>query len=102
MQNSSKQFFVQRFEASGPVKFYEFFVKYANTRINENTINKATSPEIELLNYSNQFLQIYRRENKDIYREISFCFRRAANKTYRIMIKKKLIKRSNSFLNLVE
>jgi hypothetical protein len=102
MQNASKQLFVQRFENVGPAEFYTFLTRYADTRISENAVNKGTSPEVELLNYATQFIQIYRRENKEIYREIAFCFRRAAHKAYRQMVKNKLIKRNNKFLNLVE
>lgn len=102
MQNTSKQQFIERFETAGPEEFYLLLFRYAETRINENSISKGTSPEIELLNYSNQFLQIYRRENKEIYRLISFAFRRAANKAYRLMVRKNIIKRNNKFLNLVE
>ena len=103
MQNASKQHFIQRFENGGPQDFYLFLLSYAQTRIAENTISKGTSPEIELFNYSEQFIQIYRRENKIIYREISYSFRRAAFKTYRHMLKQKLIKKNSKFyLNLVE
>lgn len=102
MQNTSKQHFIQKFETAGPEEFYLILFRYAQARISENTINKGPSPEVELLNYSNQFLQIYRRENKEIYKLISYAFRRAAHKTYRTMVKQKLIKRSNKFLNLVE
>ncbi len=102
MQNTSKQHFIQKFETAGPEEFYLILFRYAQARISENTVNKGTSPEVELLNYSNQFLQIYRRENKEIYKHISYAFRRAAHKTYRMMVKQKLIKRSNKFLNLVE
>lgn len=101
MQNSSKELFISKYEAAGPEEFYLFFVRYAQTRIAENSLNKGPSPEVELLNYSNQFTQIYKRENKDIYRLISYAFRRAAHKAYRTMVKKKLIKRSDKFLNLV-
>lgn len=102
MQNTSKQHFIKKFESAGPEEFYLILYRYAQTRIAENTINKGPSPEVELLNYSNQFLQIYRRENKEIYRLISYAFRRAAHKAYREMLKKKIIKKSNKFLNLVE
>lgn len=102
MQSNSKQLFVQRFETGGPEEFYAFLIQYVDSKIVDGTIGKSLSPEMELLNYSNQFLQIYKRENKDIYREISFCFRRAAQKTYRMLLKKKLIKRNTKFLNLVE
>lgn len=102
MQNTSKQLFIQRFETAGPEEFYIFLIRYAETRVVENTVSKGTSPEIELLNYSNQFLQIYKRENKEIYRDISHAFKRAAHKAYRLMLKKNLIKKNNKFLNLVE
>ncbi len=102
MQNTSKQHFIQKFETAGPEEFYLILFRYAEARIAENSINKGPSPEVELLNYSNQFFQIYKRENKEIYKLISYAFRRAAHKTYRKMVKAKLIKRNNKFLNLVE
>ncbi len=102
MHDSSKQNFIERFTSIGPDEFYIFLVKYADSRISDNTINSGTSPEVELLNYSNQFSQIYKREKKDIHKLISFSFKRAANKTYRTLYKKKLIKKSSKFLNLVE
>jgi hypothetical protein len=102
MQNTSKQHFIEKFETAGPEEFYLILFRYAQARISENTINKGPSPEVELLNYSNQFMQIYRRENKESYKLISYAFRRAAHKAYRMMVKQKLIKRSNKFLNLVE
>lgn len=102
MQNTSKQVFVQRFEADGPEEFYIFLVHYVDTRIKDGSGNKAISPEMELINYSDQFLQIFRRENKEIYREISRCFRRAAHKAYRKLLRKKIIKKNTKFLRLVE
>lgn len=101
MQTSSKQHFVQRFEDAGPEEFYLLLYRYAQTRVSEGAMTKGTSPEVELLNYSNQFLQIYRRENKEIYSQISHAFRRAAHKAYRMMLKKGIIKKSNKFLNVV-
>jgi len=102
MQNTSKQVFVEKFETGGPEKFYIFLLHYVDARIKDGSGNKAISPEMELLNYSSQFLQIFRRENKEIYREISYCFRRAAHKAYRNLLNKKIIKQNIKFLSLVK
>lgn len=59
------------------------------------------SPEAELLAYCNHFTQLYRKERVELYRDIAFSFKRAANKAYRLMVSKNMINKSSKFLNVV-
>lgn len=106
MEKASQQKFRKKFETVGPEEFYTLLCDYAKAKIEEieknSSLEENISPEAELLNLSNQFWQIYKREEKNIYKEISYVFKRAANKTYRMLLRKKMIKKSNKFLNLVQ
>lgn len=103
----SKKIFIDKFSSFGDEKFYQFLLNYAIGKIADGNFKKKynkseNSPEKELLSYYDKFLFLYRNENNIIYLDIAKLFRRAANKIYRILLKKKVIKKSNIFFNLVE
>ena len=56
---------------------------------------------MELMEYYDMFLKLYRREGEAIYLELAKQFRRAGHKIYRIILKKGLTERNNKFLNIV-
>ena len=58
-------------------------------------------PDIELLNMSQNFLQLYREEGDERYLEISKICRKVAHRVYRVLLKQHLVKQNNKFLNLV-
>lgn len=62
---------------------------------------KGVSPELELLDYYDQFIILYRREGDQVYLGMASVLRRAAHKIYRIMLKKKMTSYNLKFLNLV-
>jgi hypothetical protein len=126
MLEKNKVLFIERYTTFGDKAFYKFLLSYAiehlanelalkkeiaETTVDDltvkseltkpETITKKIYPHIELLNYSNQFIQYYRREKNALYLEIAACFRRAANKIYRLMLKKNLIQVNNKFLNII-
>jgi len=98
-----KQNFVPKYLATGERKFYRFLLLYALNKLIyiEKGSFKGTSPELEFLDYHEQFIILYRREGEDVYLELARCFRRAAHKVYRVMLKKKMTERNAKFLNLV-
>ena len=62
---------------------------------------KGTSPEVDFLNYYDQFIILYRREGEEIYLDLARIFRRAAHKVYRVMLKSQMTEKNQRFLNLV-
>jgi hypothetical protein len=67
----------------------------------EQGSNSKNFPDTELLNISQNFLQLYREEGDDHYLEISKICRKVAHRVYRVLLKKHLVKKNNKFLNLV-
>lgn len=96
----TKDLFLAKYSNIGRDRFYKFLIIYAIEKI-ANIKETKISPESELMNYHDNFLQLYRRENDIIYLDIARQFRKAAHKIYRMMLKKDLIDKSNRFLNLV-
>lgn len=101
----SKQLFINKYATIGNEKFFRFLISYAENRIANDTsarkIKGYLSPEVELLDYYEKFMFLYRKEsNKDLL-NIAKIFRRAAHATYRILLKLKLTRKSQKFLNLV-
>ncbi len=105
MQQSDniKKLFINKYTAIGEEKFYKFLITYALNRIVEPTEKEKTpfNPALELMEYYDMFLKLYRREGEDIYLELSHQFRKAAHKIYRILLKKGLTEINNKFLQLV-
>ena len=98
-----KKEFVPKYLAAGEPKFYRFLLFYALNKlihIQKGTY-KGKSPELELLDYYDQFIILYRREGEEVYLELGRVFRRAAHKIYRAMLKKELTEKNPRFLNLV-
>lgn len=98
-----KKNFVPKYLATGEQKFYRFLLLYALNKLIyiEKGSFKGKSPELEFLDYYDQFIILYRREGEDVYLELARVFRRAAHKVYRVMMKKKMTERNAKFLNLV-
>ena len=100
LPDSVKTLFLNKYSTIGYEKFYKFLLVYAIDKIISIDEQKV-SPEIELLEYNEKFIQMYRREGNEVYLEIARQFRRAAHKIYKIMLNKKLIEKNNKFLNMV-
>lgn len=102
-ENILKQEFVPKYLASGEEKFYKFLLVYALNKLIaiEKKLYKGISPDLELLDYHDQFIILYRREGEGVYLHLAKCFRKAAHKIYRAMLKKDMITRNSKFLNLV-
>lgn len=98
-----KKEFVPKYLSVGEDKFYRFLLLYALNKLIEMEKGdyKGVSPEMELLNYHERFLILYRREGEDIYLNLARVFRKSAHRIYRIMIKKQLTDTNYRFLNLV-
>ena len=102
-----KKEFVPKYLTAGEPKFYRYLLLYAlNKLIFMGKIGKDSfkgkSPELEFLDYYDQFIILYRREGEEIYLDLARVFRKAGHKVYRVMLKKKMIeKNTERFLNLV-
>jgi hypothetical protein len=83
-----KKEFVPKFLSAGEPKFYRFLLLYSLNKLIyiEKGTYKGTSPELEFLDYHDQFIILYRREGEEIYLDLARVFRKAAHKTYRIII----------------
>lgn len=107
----AKKLFVDKYSSIGTEKFYKFLLNYAVNRIITSQESdpapqgakvKGASPELELMDYHDKFMILYRREGTDVYLEMAKLFRKAAHKIYRIMLRKELIEKNIRFLNTVE
>jgi DUF1680 family protein len=102
-----KKNFVPKYLATGEQKFYRFLLLYALNKLiflEKGTFKdsfKGKSPELEFLDYYEQFIILYRREGEEVYLDLARVFRRAGHKVYRVMLKKKMTDRNLKFLNLV-
>lgn len=101
--DSIKKLFINKYIALGEEKFYKFLITYSLNRVAESTSkNNNYNPALELLEYYDNFLKLYRKEGEEIYMELSKIFRKAAHKVYRISLKKGLFDKNKKFLNLVK
>jgi hypothetical protein len=95
--------YVAQYNAFGAERFYRFLFSEASAEIAKikDGEYKGTSPELRLLESSERFLQLFRREGNSVYLDLSRIFRRAGHRIYRVMLKAKMIGKSTKFLNLV-
>ena len=98
-----KQDIVPKFVASGEQKFYRsiIFIALQKLILIEKGLYKGTPPNLEYLEYYDQFIILYRREGDEVYLSIAKMLRKAAHKIYRIMLKKKMTPPNAKFLSLV-
>ena len=101
-----KKEFVPKYLAAGEEKFYRLLLLYALNKLIyiEKGSYKGKSPEMEFLDVYDQFIILYRREGEEVYLDLARVFRKAANKVYRVMLKKKMIEKNTErkgLLNLV-
>ena len=103
ISDALKKYFLPKYVSEGDSKFYKFLLFYSVDKLMalEKKEYKGLSPNLELLEYHDQFIILYRREGNEIYLDIAKIFRKAAHKIYRIMLKKKLTPRNDKFLNLL-
>lgn len=101
--NAQKIDYVDKYHSVGEQKFYRSLLSDAVNKLIKikDGDYKGTSPELELLDYSERFLQLYRREGSSPYLELSRLFRKAAHKIYRVMLKSSMTSKNSKFLNLV-
>ena len=94
---------VAKYNSIGETKFYSFLLSDAIVKLVglQSGTYSGISPEIELLNNSEKYLQLYRREDVDTYLAISRVYRKAGHKIYRLLLKKGIINKSKKFLNVV-
>ena len=94
-----KKLFMSKYSSMGRDKFYRFLISHSLEKIVDG--NKSR-PDLDLMEYYDKFLKLYRREGDVIYLDLAKEFRRAAHKIHRVMFKSDLIEKSAKFLTLVE
>jgi hypothetical protein len=99
LSNEEKKIFIDKYSSLGEEKFYKFLLKYAMDKITTN--NNGISPELELIDYYEKFVDVYRQENLDIYLCIAKLFRRAAHRIYYVLLDINPSVKNDKFLNLV-
>ena len=87
----------------GEKKFYRNMLVYYLNKLMliEKNEYKGISPEIELLEYYDYFVILYRRQGEENILQLAKLIRKIAHKIYRIMLNKSLTERNSKFLNLV-
>ena len=97
--------FLPKFLEIGPDKFFRFLIIYALNKLiyiaKDKNKYKGVSPEIEFINYYDQFIILYRRNGEQHHLDLARIFRRAGHKIYWTMLRKEMINRNDKFLNLV-
>ena len=98
-----KEGFVPKYKEAGEHKFAQFLLIYALNKLIaiENKTYAGITPNVELLEYHDRFLTLYRREDDEVYLQMAKIFRRVAHKTYRVMLKKQMSDINPKFLNAV-
>lgn len=98
-----KKEFVPKYLSVGEDKFYRSLLVYALNKLTllEKESYKGLSPDLELLEYHDKFMSLYRKEGEDVYLDLAKVFRKAGHKIYRVLLKKDLTSLNNKFLNLV-
>jgi hypothetical protein len=98
-----KKEFLSRYLAVGPDKFYRELLTYCIKKIMEAQKEKKENltVNLELLDYYDQLIILYRREGDSNYLDLAKLIRKAAHKIYRVMLKQNLTNKNNRFLNLV-
>jgi len=101
--NIFKSEFLAKFTSLGEEKFYKFLLVQAITKLVavQEKDYKGISPELEFLNYSDRFIILYRREGDERFLSLARILRRAAHRTYRIMLKKSMTVTNSKFLNVI-
>jgi hypothetical protein len=103
LPDSAKKLFLSKYSDIGQEKFYKFLLSYAiNKSVDYNSGKDKVNPAMEMLEYHDKFMILYRREGDYKYIEIAKLFRKTAHKIYRILIKKNIIERNAKFLNTVD
>lgn len=98
-----KKEFVPKYTLEGNNKFYRSLLIMSLNKlvlISQGSY-KGILPHLELLEYHDQLIILYRREGEEVYLQAAKVFRRAAHKIYRIMLKKKMSQLNHKFLNVV-
>lgn len=88
----------------GEEKFYRFLLSYAINKLvlmRQSEASIKTPPDLQLLNYYDRFIVLYRREGDEVYLEIARLCRKAAHKIHRLMVKRGMTAPNDKFLNLV-
>ena len=87
----------------GERKFYNKIMLLALDRVDliSNNLYKGTYPHIEYIKVYDKLYLLYKQEGDDIFLNIAKLFRKASNKIYRTLLKKKLIEKNNKFFNLI-
>lgn len=98
-----KQEFLSKYLSMGPDKFYRSLLGYSIKKIVAAKQEKKEhlTINLELLDYYDQLIILYRREGDVNYLELAKLFRKAAHKIYRFLLKENLTNKNNKFLNLV-
>lgn len=98
-----KKEYVDKYLSVDQQKFYRFLLCRAINKLIKirHDEYRGISPEIEFLELSEKFMILYRRDDQEMYLDMSRLFRKAAHKIYRLMIKQEMTERNAKFLNLV-
>lgn len=96
-----KKLFINKYSTVGEEKFYKFLITYALNRVVDTSPKGNYNPALELMDYYDMFLKLYRREGDEIYLDLARQFRRAGHKIYRVILKKGLTEKNAKFLNIV-
>ena len=101
--NAQKIDHVEKYHSVGEQKFYRSLLSDAVNKLRKikDDDYKDISPELELLDSSEKFLRLYRREGEATHLELSRLFRKAAHKVYRVGLKANMWAKNTRFLNLV-
>jgi hypothetical protein len=104
LSEKTKQIFIKTYTLHGSERFLELLLNRSMESMKsiKNSSQREFAPELELISYYEKFLDLYRKENNEIYLNIAKQFRKAAHKVYRELLKHGETKINERFLNIVK
>lgn len=99
-----KLVFFAKYQKMGPLGFYKYLLSNAAKQmvLIKNDEYKGILPHVELLNFYEKSLVLFRRDNNQHIFEMAKTFRRAAHKIYRMMINCSLAKFDGRFITRIK
>jgi hypothetical protein len=103
MAEKLKKELLPKYVEVGEANFHNFLIIYAKNELIavESGMCKGSTPELNFLNYSDQFIFLYRKEGEAIYLDLARVLRKVAHQIYRLMLKKKMTTYNMRFMNVV-
>jgi len=99
-----KKIIIEKYKSTnGSEKLYKYLIAFSIEKIsNKKDIKNYISPELDLIDFYDSFLILFRRTGEEEFLEIAKICRKVAHKIYRSLFADNIEERNIKFLNLVK